>query len=137
MHFRKEILKNDHFLVTFAYAVPALLRMKSFCFWAILRHAQKKCVFHIPVRDDPGVVHIWEHSNPTRVDKYFPTEHISFVFGTDHQQLYNLAPECSILLQFLPFNIYVPKPVTAVGSRGKPCIQHKEVQNRRFIYILF
>ena len=33
VHFRKEILKNDHFLVTFGYAVPALLRMISFCFF--------------------------------------------------------------------------------------------------------
>ena len=79
MHFRKEILKNDQFVVTFGYAVSVLLRMKRFCFWAILGNAQKKSVFHIPVRGDPGVLHILEHSNPTRVDKYFPTEHLDFV----------------------------------------------------------
>ena len=79
VHFRKEILKT----VIFTLHLPT--RFQHFCqhFWPILRNAQKKCVFHLPVRGDPGVVHTWEHSNPTRVDKNFPTEHLSFVFGTD------------------------------------------------------
>ena len=79
-----------------------------------------KCMFNIPVRGDPDVLHLGEHSNPNQMDKYFPTKHPNPTFIA---KLHNFAT-CTIPARLVPKPPIVPK---RTKSRNRRIIQLENV----------